>query len=121
MDVSFSQEQEQLRESARAFLAVECPMARVREAMADPRGACDELWRGLARLGWTGLVVPEARGGAGLGLVELSILLEEMGRVLLPVSFLATVAVVGRAVALLGSEARQAAILPPLAHGFCCR
>jgi alkylation response protein AidB-like acyl-CoA dehydrogenase len=78
MDVSFTPEQDELRTQARSFL----------EATPAP------TWRQLAELGWTGVSVDEAHGGAGLGFVEQAVLHEELGRALTPGPFYSTVAVV---------------------------
>jgi len=87
-------EQLALRDSARAFLADRYPMSWVRswtEADASTRGDLHrQLWKDLAELGWLGLPWPEALGGSGLGFVEQAIVLEEMGRSLLPSPYLGT-------------------------------
>jgi alkylation response protein AidB-like acyl-CoA dehydrogenase len=116
MDFGFSEEQEQIRASARDFLAKECPMTFVRRMMEDERGHAEALWRKMAELGWMGLVFPEAYGGAGLTYVDLVVVLEEMGRVVVPGPFFATLL---GAVALLegGSEAQKQALLPAVAAG----
>lgn len=123
MDVSLTEEQEFLRSSARDFLAAECPMALVRRGV-DPHDRApqtpahlDPLWRAMAKLGWMGLVIPESHGGAGLGFVDLAVLLEEMGRALMPAPFLSTVALGAHAIALAGSESQHAALLPRVARG----
>jgi len=116
MDFGFSEEQEMLRKSARDFLAKEAPMTYVRQMMEDERGFRDDLWRKMAELGWTGLVLPEDFGGAGLDFVDMVVVLEEMGRVVLPGPFFSTL--VG-AVALLdaGSAAQKQEWLPKIAAG----
>ena len=83
MDFGFSEEQEMLRQSAREFLEAECPMTYVRQMMEDERGYSEEQWRKMAELGWTGLIVPEEYGGAGLNMVDMVVVLEEMGTVVL--------------------------------------
>ncbi|MCG8588578.1 MAG: acyl-CoA/acyl-ACP dehydrogenase [Proteobacteria bacterium] len=83
-------EAELVRQSAREFLARECPGARVREIAANPGGHDPTLWKQLAELGWLGFVVPEEDGGLGLAFDELVPLLEETGRALLPLPFLPT-------------------------------
>jgi alkylation response protein AidB-like acyl-CoA dehydrogenase len=87
LDFTFSDDQDALRESVRAFLAREAPGAYVREMADDERGFTDEVWDKLAELGWPGLLVPEANGGLGLGLVEMAVVMEEMGRLPLPGPF----------------------------------
>ncbi len=116
MDFGFSEEQELLRKTARDFLGKECPMTYVRRMMEDDRGVTDAYWEKLAALGWTGLVLPEAYGGAGLTYVDLVVVLEEMGRVVMPGPFFSTV--VG-SVAVLegGSDAQKQEYLPRVAEG----
>ena len=117
MDFGFSEEQEILRQSAADFLRNECPMSYVRQMMEDERGYADEVWNKMAELGWMGLIVPEAYGGAGLSLVDLVVVLEEMGKVVLPGPFFSTVALGGLCVQAAGSEAQKKALLPGMASG----
>jgi len=117
MDFGFSEEQEMLRTSARDFLAKESPMTYVRRMMEDDRGFTDEQWRKMAELGWMGLVLPEAHGGAGLTFVDLAVVLEEMGRVVLPGPFFSTVVLGGVALAEAGTAAQKEELLPKLAAG----
>ena len=116
MDFGFSEEQEMLRQSARGVLEKECPSTVVRRLMDDDRGFDADLWRTLARLGWTGMVIPEAYGGSGLSYVDLVLVLEEMGRVVLPSPFIWT-AMVAEAIGRSGSEAQKQALLPKIAAG----
>jgi alkylation response protein AidB-like acyl-CoA dehydrogenase len=116
MDFGFSEEQEMLRTSARGFLEKECPSTLVRRLMQDERGYEPELWKKMAGLGWTGLVIAEAHGGAGLSYVDMVLVLEEMGRVVLPSPFLWTV-MVGEAIKRAGSEAQKRELLPNIAAG----
>ena len=117
MDFGFSEEQEMLRKSARDFLAKECAMTYVRQMMEDERGFRDEQWQQMAGLGWMGLVLPEEHGGAGLDFVDLIVVLEEMGRVVLPGPFFSTVVLGGVALAEGGSAAQKKELLPKLAAG----
>jgi alkylation response protein AidB-like acyl-CoA dehydrogenase len=116
LDFGFSEEQEMLRESARGLLEKECPSTVVRRLIEDERGYDADLWRRMASLGWTGLVIPEAHGGANLSYVDLVLVLEEMGRVLLPSPFIWT-AMVAEALKNAGTEAQQQALLPKIAAG----
>ncbi len=116
MDFGFSEEQEMLRESARGLLEKECPSTAVRRLIDENRGCDAELWRKMAGLGWTGLVIPEEYGGAGLSYVDLVLVLEEMGRVLLPSPFIWT-AMVAEALRSAGSEEQKQALLPKIAAG----
>jgi alkylation response protein AidB-like acyl-CoA dehydrogenase len=117
MDFGFSQEQELLRATARKFFDNECPSEFVRARMAEPAGVTDEFWAKLAEQGWLGLVYPETYGGSGLGVVDLTVLMEEMGRVVMPGPFAATVMLGGLAIREAGSEAQQEAWLPRIAAG----
>ena len=116
MDFGFSEEQEMLRQSARGLLEKECPSAAVRRLMEDERGYDPELWRKMAGLGWTGLVIPEAYGGAGLSYVDLILVLEEMGRVILPSPFIWT-AMVAESIKRSANETQKQALLPKIAAG----
>ncbi len=87
MDFEFSPEQEELRASVRRFLDDRAPIAWVRERYDDPRGTTDEVWHGLADLGVLGLLVPERHGGAGMGMVDAAVVLEELGRAVHPGPF----------------------------------
>lgn len=90
MNFEFSDEQEQLRESVRRFLEDRAPIGLVRDLWDDPRGTTDAVWRGLADLGVTGLLVPEAQGGFGGGMVDAAVVCEEVGRVVSPGPFVST-------------------------------
>src|SRR5438067_2642808 len=93
MDFTFSDEQEELRRTVRAFLADRSPMSEVRRLLDDETGYDPIVWRQLAeQIGLQSLVIPEEHGGAGYGYVELIVVLEEMGRTLYPGPFFATVA-----------------------------
>ena len=117
MDFGFSEEQEMLRKSARDFLAKESPMTYVRQMMDDERGFRDEQWAKMADLGWMGLILPEQHGGAGLDFVDMVVVLEEMGRVVLPGPFFSTVILGGVALASGGNPALQQELLPKVAAG----
>lgn len=117
MDFGFSEDQEMLRQSARDFLSKECPMTLVRKMMDDESGHSPELWKKMAELGWQGLILPEEFGGAGLTFVDLIVVLEEMGRVVLPGPFLSTVVFAGLAIAESGTADQKKKFLPRIATG----
>jgi alkylation response protein AidB-like acyl-CoA dehydrogenase len=117
MDFGFNEEQELLRKSAADFLNKECPMTYVRQMMEDERGYSEELWNKMAELGWMGLIYPEEFGGAGLSMVDLVIVLEEMGRVALPGPFFSTVCLGGLAILEAGSSEQKQRLLPGLGAG----
>ena len=116
IDFGLSDDQEALQRAAREFLARECPPALVRETAKTPDGIPRALYAKMAELGWTGLLVPEAEGGLGLGTVELALVCEELGRVVAPGPFLGTQLVTA---ALLrgGSGAQRKQWLPRLLAG----
>jgi alkylation response protein AidB-like acyl-CoA dehydrogenase len=117
MDFGFSDEQEMLRQTARDFLAENCPTTFVRQMMEDDQGYAPALWKKMADLGWLGLAFPEAYGGQGLGFVDLTVILEEMGAALLPSPFFSTVILAGQTILIGGSEAQKHAYLPKIADG----
>ncbi|MCC6639706.1 MAG: acyl-CoA/acyl-ACP dehydrogenase [Deltaproteobacteria bacterium] len=116
MEFALSEEQELLQETVRGFVARECPPARLRELFEAGEGFDEALWKGLAEMGLTGLVVPETYGGAGLEVLEAALVAEVLGAGALPAPLLghclATLALV-----LGGSEAQRERWLPPLAAG----
>ena len=73
-----------LRDSARAFCTKSAPVTRLRALRGTATGYSPELWREMAELGWTGMLVPERAGGSGLPFAALGIVLEELGRVVAP-------------------------------------
>ncbi|MGH7967017.1 MAG: acyl-CoA dehydrogenase family protein [Candidatus Binatia bacterium] len=117
MDFGFSEEQELLRKSAADFLNKECPMTYVRQMMEEERGHSEELWNKMAALGWMGLIYPEEVGGSGLSMVDLVVVLEEMGRVVLPGPFFSTVALGGLAILEAGSAEQKKKLLSNLVAG----
>ena len=85
--------------------------------MATEAAVTAEFWRQLAENGWLGITYPEADGGSGLGLIDLVVLMEEMGRAVMPGPFLATVLLGGAAIAEAGSAAQRGEWLPRIAAG----
>jgi alkylation response protein AidB-like acyl-CoA dehydrogenase len=117
MDFGFSQEQEMLRATARKFLENECASTFVRARMEEPAGVTDEFWAKLAEQGWLGLVYPEEYGGSGLGFVDLTVLMEEMGRAVMPGPFVSTVLLGGLTILEAGSPAQKKEWLAKIAAG----
>jgi alkylation response protein AidB-like acyl-CoA dehydrogenase len=117
MDIGFTEEQELLRDSARRFFESECTTQFVRQRMAEPAAVTDEFWQKLAEQGWLGIVYPEEEGGSGLGLVDLVVLMEEMGRAVMPGPFLSTVLLGGAAIAETGAPAQRQRWLPQILAG----
>jgi alkylation response protein AidB-like acyl-CoA dehydrogenase len=117
MDFGLSDEQQQLKESARAFLSGECPTTFVRKTMATEDGYPRELYAHIAQLGWTGLIVPEKFGGAGLGMLDMAMILEEGGYAAMPGPFLFSSVLAASALKLSGSEQLNSKWLTALAEG----
>ena len=117
MDLGLDEAQQMLKNSARAFLEAECPDTYVREMEQDERGFTPELWQKMAEQGWLGLIIPEKYGGVGLSFLDLAILLEEMGKAMLPGPFFSTVVMAGMTVLDAGSEEQKQEFLPRIAEG----
>jgi alkylation response protein AidB-like acyl-CoA dehydrogenase len=117
MDFSFTEGQDMLRVSARNFLARECPKAKIREMARDERGYDPQLWNRMAELGWMGLVFPEEYGGMAGSFMDLVILMEEMGRNILPGPFFSTVALCALPLLEYGSSYQKTRFLPQMAEG----
>lgn len=116
MDFSFSKSEKLLQKSARDFLEKEC-IDIARDVEDTMEGYCPKTWHKMAELGWMGIGIPSEFGGLGGDFSEIVILLEEMGRVLLPGPFIPSVVCSGQAILQHGSEAQKKEILPDLAAG----
>ncbi|NEC90273.1 acyl-CoA dehydrogenase family protein [Streptomyces sp. SID12501] len=115
---TFTEEHEVLRSTLRRFLADKAPSEAVRRAMESEGGHDPVLWHQMAaQLGLHGIALPEEYGGFGGGPVELGIVLEELGRVLLPSPYFATVALAGQALTASGDDTAKARWLPAIADG----
>ena len=117
MDFGFSEEQGMLRKLAHDFLAKEAPMPTVRRMMEDDLGYSVETWRKMSELGWMGLIFPQELGGTGLCILDLVVVLEEMGRALMPGPFFSTVMLGGSSLLEGGNDAQKTRYLTPLIAG----
>jgi len=117
MDLGLSEPQEMLKKIARDFLATECPKTLVREMEEDEKGYPPQLWQGMAEVGWMGLPFPEEYAGGDGTLLDLAVLVEEMGRACLPGPFFSTVVLGGLTVLDAGSVDQKKEILPQVAEG----
>lgn len=117
MDITFTEEQEMLRKSARDFLAAESPRTKVTELEEDDRGYSPEVWDKMAALGWMGLAIPEEYDGMGMSYQDLTILLEEMGRNVLPGPFGSTVVEGAYFLLEAGTEEQKKEYLPRISNG----
>ncbi|BAM92657.1 putative acyl-CoA dehydrogenase [Bradyrhizobium oligotrophicum S58] len=117
MNFDFSDDQKQLRDQARKFLAEKCPPKAVRVVLDGQAPYDRALWKGFAEMGFLGVAIPEEYGGAGAGHLELCVIAEEVGRALAPVPFSSTVYLAAEALMLAGSDAQKQAWLPKIASG----
>jgi alkylation response protein AidB-like acyl-CoA dehydrogenase len=118
VDLAFTDEQEQFRDSVRRFLADKSPISEVRRLMETPAGYDPEVWALMAgQLGLVGLTIPEQYGGTGFGPAELTVVLEEMGAALLCAPYFSTVVLAANAIMLAGDDEARKELLPPIANG----
>jgi alkylation response protein AidB-like acyl-CoA dehydrogenase len=115
---AFSEEQEELRRTVRAFFADRSPETEVRRLMADETGYDPAVWRQMGeQLGLQGLAVPEEYGGSGFSFVELGIVLEEAGRALLCAPYFSSVVLAANTILAAGDDAAAKDLLPGIASG----
>ena len=118
MNFAFSEEQDELRRTVRQFLESKSPSTEVRRLMETTEGYDPAVWTQMgAEMGLQGLHIPEEFGGQGFSFVELAIVLEEMGRVLLCAPFFSTVVLAANAILNAGTDAEKKALLPAIAAG----
>jgi alkylation response protein AidB-like acyl-CoA dehydrogenase len=118
MELEFTADQDELRDSIRAVLARESPVTLARRVVDDDERP-DALWATLTELGWPALTISEAEGGIGLGMIEAGILAEEIGRVIAPGPLLATVSQFVPAVREAGTADQRGRFLGAVAAGEC--
>jgi alkylation response protein AidB-like acyl-CoA dehydrogenase len=117
MDFDLSDEQQDLRTLAAQILEGEVTIERLKETDAGAEHFDRALWAKLGAAGLLGVAVPEAHGGLGYGFLEAAVVLEQIGRTVAPVPYLASVVLAGLPVARFGTDAQQARFLPGLAAG----
>ena len=116
MDLRFTETQEILKKMARDFLTTECPKTLVRKLEQSEEGYSPELWKKIAELGWMGLIIPEEYGGMGYTFQDLVVLLEEIGRNILPGPLIATI-ISTFLILEAGTEEQKKELLPKIARG----
>lgn len=117
MEFVFTDEQAMIGETARAFFAENATSERTRKAMASD-GIDRELWQSFCgELGLGGIALPEAYGGAGLGMVEFALLAEAAGAQVAAIPLMGSIAMAANAIAAGGSDSQKADLLPQLASG----
>ena len=117
MNFAFTDEQELLRETARRFLDDKVPSEIVRKLMESHEGYDPAHWAEVAQMGWQAMAIPEEYGGAGFSFLETVVLMEEMGRSVVPLPFLSTVILSANLLLELGSEDQKSEYLPGIAAG----
>ena len=119
MALVLTEDQELLAQTARDFVRTNSPLSRLRALRdgQDSVGFSPDLWQEMAQLGWAGILIPEEYGGAGLGLADLAVVLEAVGRNLAPEPFLSTVLLGGQLLADAGSPEQKQAWLSGIATG----
>ena len=118
MALVLTEDQELLAQTARDFVRTNSPLSRLR-ALRDGQnmGFSPDMWQEMAQLGWAGILIPEEYGGAGMGLADLAVVLEAVGRNLAPEPFLSTVLLGGQLLADAGSPEQKQAWLSGIATG----
>ncbi len=118
MNFDYTDDQKQLKDEARRFLAAVAPLTVARGVLEAPAEGYDKaLWARIGEQGWCGAAIPEAFGGLGLGYVELCALAEELGRAVAPVPFASSVYLFAEALLVAGTDAQKAELLPKVASG----
>jgi alkylation response protein AidB-like acyl-CoA dehydrogenase len=117
VDFALSAEQELLKKEARHFLETECPKSMVKKLEASELGYSPEMWKKMADLGWLGLILPEAYGGVGGSLLDLAVMLEEVGRTTAPSPIFSTMVMGVLPILEAGNEQQKNHLLPRVANG----
>ena len=113
----FTEEQNELRSTAARFLDEKSSSADVRRLMETTEGFDEATWKQIADLGWTGMAIPESYGGVGFGFVELTVLMEEMGKKLFCAPYFSSVILATNAILNAGTEDQKKELLPGIADG----
>jgi alkylation response protein AidB-like acyl-CoA dehydrogenase len=118
MNFAFSEEQEELRRTVRQFLESKSPETEVRRLMETTEGYDPAVWKQMGQeLGLQSIAIPEAYGGQGFSFIELGIVLEEQGRVLLCAPYFSSVVLAANAILNAGTEDQKKDLLPGIASG----
>src|ERR1700752_902271 len=119
MALVLTQEQSLLRDSARDLIGDKAPVSHLRHLRdtQDATGFSRDLWKSFAEMGFSGLLIPEEFGGSGLGAVEAGVIMEEIGRTLMPSPFLSTGVLAASALSRGGSAGQKSEYLPKISAG----
>ncbi len=117
MDFNLTDEHEMLSKSAASFVKKEHSFERLRELKDDKWGYTKEMWDKMAELGWMGFIYPEDYGGFGLDFIFVMVLMQELGKGLLPEPYISNILLGGNLVNLVGNTSQKQAILPKIVEG----
>jgi len=117
MDLSLTESQKMLKNSAREFLKQECPWTEIKKIDESQNGFSAELWKKVAEMGWLAMHMPEEYGGMGCSLTDLAVIYEEMGQALLPGVFFSSSVLCGLILASSATEKQKAELLPAIGCG----
>lgn len=117
MDFDLNDEQQMIMDQAGKFVANESPVSRFRRLRETERGWEPEMWAKMAEQGWLAISLPEEQGGFGGNFVDLAIILEQLGRGLVPEPYIASVVLAGGLLSEEASEAQREAFLTPMIEG----
>jgi len=117
MNFDLNEEQQMIMDQAARFVANESPVSRFRKLRETERGWEPEMWAKLAEQGWLAIALPEDQGGFGGGFVDLAIILEQLGRGLVPEPFIASVVLGAGILSEEGDETQREAFLTPMIEG----
>jgi 3-oxocholest-4-en-26-oyl-CoA dehydrogenase beta subunit len=117
VDFALSPEQELLKKEVRHFLETECPKSAVKKLETSEIGYSPEMWKKMADLGWLGLILPEAYGGVGGSLLDLAVMLEEVGRATAPSPLFSTMVMGVLPILEAGNDQQKKLLLPRVANG----
>src|SRR5205814_6505275 len=109
VELVLTEDQELLAKTAMDFVRTRSPVSRMRALRdsQDPVGFSRTLWKEMAERGWAVILIPETYGGAGMGLADLAVVLEALGRTLAPEPFLSAVLLGGQLLTRVGSEEQK--------------
>jgi alkylation response protein AidB-like acyl-CoA dehydrogenase len=117
VDIKLNEDQVEIARQARRFCEKESPMNYVRAMFEDDRGFTDEFWNKMVEMGWTAMRIPEEYDGLGMDLLDLALVLEEMGRAVVPGPFFSTVLLAAEAIIEAGNDAQKKHYLSEIAAG----
>lgn len=117
MDFTLTDDQKMIQETASSFVKKDSPVERMRALRDDPTGWDRNVWKQMGELGWLGLAMPEAAGGFGGTMIDVSLLLEQFGTTLVPEPYVPSIILGGMAVRHAGSDAQVRELLGPMIEG----